>query len=153
MLDFFSVLGAQAVVGTGSLLCMLEASVGYVAKSILKCQRQGYKSMVVKDSAVKSFLKYTDDYFDRTVYQADCRSWYKNGESGRAKIRTVWPGASSHCYLALSDPRWEDYEWERADGYGHPMAWLGNGNIPASLPHDFYVAESRATHKECVFLS
>lgn len=153
MPNFFSVLGAQAVVGTGSLLSMMEQAVAYVAKTVNKCQREGYKSWTIKDSVVDDFLKYTDNYFPRTVYSGNCRSWYKNGNYG-GKIRTVWPGASSHCFIALRDPRWEDFEWVRHDKtYPHSMSWLGNGNVPDHLPLNFFTDELRAQYKETTFIA
>ena len=36
-------------------------------------------------------------------------------------------GSCLHAYKTLQDPRYEDYEFQRAPGYDHPMAWLGNG--------------------------
>ncbi|KAK2056623.1 FAD/NAD(P)-binding domain-containing protein [Colletotrichum caudatum] len=148
MPNFFPLLGAQTAVSTGSLLLVMEQQIAYATKCIQKCIREGYKSIVVKDSAVESFLKYADNYFDRTVYNANCRSWYKNGASGKARIRTLWPGSSQHAYTALRHPRWEDFDYERLGIYDHPMAWLGDGDVRPDLDRAFYLEELRAMHKD-----
>ncbi|KAK2002732.1 FAD/NAD(P)-binding domain-containing protein [Colletotrichum falcatum] len=148
MPNFFPILGPQAGVGTGSLLVMMEQQIAYLTKCIQKCVREGYKSIVIKDSAVESFLKYTDNYFDRTVFTANCKSWYKNGAAGRAKIRALWPGSCLHGYSALRHPRWEDFEYERLEDYDHPMAWLGNGDVRPDLDRAFYLEELWAMHKD-----
>ncbi|KAL0766659.1 hypothetical protein CaCOL14_011104 [Colletotrichum acutatum] len=49
----------------------MEQQIAYVTKCIQKCIREGYKSIVVKEDAVESFLQYTDNYFDRTVYSGE----------------------------------------------------------------------------------
>lgn len=141
----FSVLGPGSGVGSGNLIIVMESQTAYMAKTISKCQREGYKSFQVKQSAVDSFLKYSDDYFARTVFSDNCKSWYKGGKKNGA-IRTLWPGSSSHLALALKHPRWEDYDWERLPEYEHPMSWLGDGHIPAYFDPAFYYDDLRSQH-------
>lgn len=147
MPNFFTVLGPNTGVGSGSLLILMEQQVAYVSQVINKVQREGYRSMVVRDGPAKAFTRYTDDYFGRTVFSANCKSWYKNGAFGAARIRSLWPGSSSHAFLALKYPRWEDYEWERDPEYTDDMAWLGNDDVPADLDPAFYVDEARDYYK------
>lgn len=123
----FNVLTTQAAAGSGSLLVVLEQQCSYITKMISKCQRDGYRSVVPKQQSVDDFLKYTDAYFGRTVLTTNCKSWYKNGETGDATIRAIWPGSGSHAFMALQHPRWEDFDWERIKGHDHTMSWLGNG--------------------------
>lgn len=51
-----------------------EQMTAYAVQAIAKCQTEGYKSILVKDEAVQSFMKYTDDYFGRTVFTTNCKS-------------------------------------------------------------------------------
>lgn len=74
------------------------------------------------------------------------KSWYKNGQTGEAKIRTLWPGSSQHAFVALRKPRWEDLDLRRAEGYEHTMAWLGNGHIGPEIDAAFYYPELRRYH-------
>lgn len=126
----FNILTTQSAAASGSLLMVMEQQCAYATKVIAKCQRDGYKSVVVKQPAVDDFLKYTDAYFGRTVLTTNCKSWYKNGSSGDATIRSIWPGSGSHCFASLQYPRWEDFEWERLEELDHSMSWLGNGCAP-----------------------
>ncbi len=32
-----------------------------------------------------------------------------------------------HAIRTLEHPRWEDYNYEQADGVGNPLYWLGDG--------------------------
>lgn len=122
---------------------VLERLCQYLTEVIGKCQRDAYKTVVVKQRAVDDFLKYTDAYFKRTVYSDNCRSWYKLGKKGEATIRTIWPGSGLHCYESLKYPRWEDYEWEKIDEAEHSMSWLGNGDVEPSLDRDFVYQDMR----------
>lgn len=36
-------------------------------------------------------------------------------------------GSSLHCMRALRYPRWEDYNYERADSSKNRLYWLGDG--------------------------
>ncbi|BEI89118.1 uncharacterized protein CcaverHIS019_0204800 [Cutaneotrichosporon cavernicola] len=151
MPNFFSILGAQSGVGSGSLLIIMEEQVAYMARALNKCANEGYKSLVVKEEAVASFLRYTDAYFARTVFTEECKSWYKNGKMGAAKIRTLWPGSSQHAILSLRHPRWEDYEYEREPEYDHPLAWLGDGHIPVDMDPAFYYDDLRSRIEKTSF--
>lgn len=83
-----------------------------------------------------------------TLWLTEGKSWYKNGQTGAAKVRTLWPGSSQHAFVALRHPRWEDFELRRADadGYTHTMAWLGNGHIADDVDAAFYYPELRKYH-------
>lgn len=152
MPNFFALLGPQSHVGTGNLLIVMEAQLAYAAQCIHKCQREGIRSMVPRQDAVDDWIAYTDAYFPRTVYSADCPSWYKAGGGGGGRIRTLWPGSSQHAVAALRDPRWEDWEYERDPDYKHSMSWLGDGHIPPHYDPAFYFDEMRSRHKDIIHI-
>lgn len=150
MPNFFTVLGPQSHVGTGNLLIIMEAELAYAARCIAKCQREGIRSMTPKDGAIQDWLRYCDAYFPRTVYSTDCPSWYKSG--GHGAIRTLWPGSSQHAVVALREPRWEDWDFERHPDYKHGMAWLGDGQVAPHYDPAFYFDEMRARHKDIIHI-
>ncbi|PIL26744.1 hypothetical protein GSI_11158 [Ganoderma sinense ZZ0214-1] len=124
--NMFMSLGPNSIIGAGVLLPILETAVGYAVQATAKMQRERIKSMEVKRSAVRDFDKYMESYFPQSVYSANCRSWYKLGkEEGR--IIGLWPGSNLHAVKALQHPRWEDYEYERADPEENSLYWLGDG--------------------------
>jgi hypothetical protein len=59
-----------------------------------------------------------------TVWKDDCRSWYKNNETGR--VNAVWPGSSLHYMDIITSPRYEDFEITYHNK--NPWAFLGMGH-------------------------
>lgn len=49
-----------------------EQMTAYALQAIAKCQVEGYRAIQVKDEAAASFMKFTDDYFARTVFTTNC---------------------------------------------------------------------------------
>lgn len=124
--NWFYSLGPNSAVGSGSLLALIEYQVEYAVKVALKMQREGLKSIEVKREAVEDYDEYIEHYFPTTVYSEKCRSWYKMGkEEGR--VVALWPGSCLHALIALKDPRWEDFNYQRHDGAKNRLRWLGNG--------------------------
>ncbi|CEH15167.1 hypothetical protein CBOM_03501 [Ceraceosorus bombacis] len=74
------------------------------------------------------------------VWTQGCNSWYKNSEG---RITTNWPGTFLHFADTISNPRWEDYDWQKglaplkvsdAEAKGSLKALLADGrgaNEPA----------------------
>ncbi|KAF3202707.1 hypothetical protein TWF191_004845 [Orbilia oligospora] len=122
--NYFMSLGPNSGVGTGSLTIVLEREVDYVCKAVQKIQRENIKTIEVKASSVRSFQKYCDAYFPGTVFSMKCRSWYKGGTYD-GKVSALWPGSCLHAERVLSNPRWEDWEYEYMNDSEH--GWLGNG--------------------------
>ncbi|KAL1964138.1 hypothetical protein VTN77DRAFT_7226 [Rasamsonia byssochlamydoides] len=70
--------------------------------------------------------KHCQDVLRGTSFSDDCRSWYKNNETG--KMYAVYPGSSLHYMEMLSNPRWEDYNIE----YGNKnnmWGFMGPGHV------------------------
>jgi len=68
-------------------------------------------------------MKHKDNYMKRTVWETNCRSWYKNG-SITGKVTALWPGSSLHYLEALLQPRYEDWDFTYT---GNRFSYLGNG--------------------------
>jgi hypothetical protein len=129
--NFFSILGPNSLIGTGSLTMILESEVDYIVKCIRKLQKENIRSIECKRERVEDFSSYVDQYFKQSVYLAGCSSWYRNEGGHGPRVTGLWPGSSLHAIEALRSPRWEDfhYEYER-DASGSPVGqlqWLGNG--------------------------
>ncbi|KAF2447123.1 hypothetical protein P171DRAFT_462358 [Karstenula rhodostoma CBS 690.94] len=107
--NFFTMLGANSAIGSGSLTCMIENVGDYVIKAIRKIQKEDIAAMSAKADREKDFTEYADAYFEGTVFAEECNSWYKSKKDG--KIVGLWPGSTLHCVEAMRSPRWEDYEY------------------------------------------
>ena len=53
------------------------------------------------------FNDHVQEWIKHTVWKDDCRSWYKDNNTGR--VNAVWPGSSLHYIEMVETPRWEDY--------------------------------------------
>lgn len=123
--NYFMMLGPNSAIGAGSLTCLLEAEGDYIVKCIRKLQKEDYVTMTPKASRVQDFADYIGEYFKKTVYMDDCKSWYKIGGGYGDKISALWPGSVMHALETLRAPRWEDFEFEEI--HENRLRWLGNG--------------------------
>ncbi|KAI0712856.1 FAD/NAD-P-binding domain-containing protein [Cerioporus squamosus] len=125
--NMFMCLGPNAFFGTGSLIPMIEATIMYAVQATAKMQRERLKSIEVRREAVRDFQEYLESYFEKTVFNEQCRSWYKMGKAD-GPIVGLWPGSTLHAVKALQHPRWEDFQYEQIDiGVRNRFYWLGDG--------------------------
>ena len=73
--NHFLMLGPNGAIGEGSLTMMIESTGDYIVKAIRKMQKENIKSMTIKPERVRDFVKYSDTYFNGTVFMDDCKSW------------------------------------------------------------------------------
>lgn len=123
--NYWVVNGPNACVGNGSLIPVQEREIDYFVRAIIKMQREAVRSMCIKKKAVEEFTLHVDAYMPRTSWATPCRSWYKNGKID-GRVSALWPVSSPHFLQAISDPRWEDYEWEYQDAACR-YSYMGDG--------------------------
>ncbi|KGO36224.1 hypothetical protein PEX1_045880 [Penicillium expansum] len=125
--NFFMYLGPSGSSGSGSFLAMLEFVVEYIIKCTKKLQREYFSSMEPTMEAHKDFSKHVDKYFEKTIFNYKCKSWFKKNED-TGRIVGIWPGSSLNAERAMSNPRFEDYQYIRMPEMKENMFnWLGNG--------------------------
>ncbi|TKA72309.1 putative sterigmatocystin biosynthesis monooxygenase stcW [Cryomyces minteri] len=71
-------------------------------------QNENIRSWVPKQDVTDRFNEHCQEWIKHTVWKEDCRSWYKNNETGR--VNAVWPGSSMHYVQVVSSPRYEDFD-------------------------------------------
>ncbi|KAF8240258.1 FAD/NAD(P)-binding domain-containing protein [Tricholoma matsutake] len=120
--NYFVVIGPNSPTGNGPLLCAIEAQIGYILKMANRWQTENIHSFSPKMEAVEDFIVHKDQFMKNTVWEQDCRSWYKNSSSG--KVTALWPGSTLHYMEAISEVRYDD--WNIAYS-GNRFAYLGNG--------------------------
>jgi hypothetical protein len=64
---------------TGPLLSVTE----YALQVIKKMQRDHIKSWVPKQNITDRFNEHAQEWIKHTVWKGECRSWYRNNETGR----------------------------------------------------------------------
>lgn len=130
--NFFQSLGPNSFQGAGNLLITMEQVHNYVAEIISRMAYDNIGLVEPRASQVENFTRFCEKYFERTVYSAECASWYKSSPSGasleqrkKGRVTALWPGSSLHALKALKRVRWEDYD---LNPYGdNEFGWFGNG--------------------------
>lgn len=124
--NFFQSLGPNTWQGGGSLLIMMETVHDYMGQILRKLAYGNITTIEPKRKQVENFTNYCDEYFKRTVFSANCVSWYKTTTAaGEPRVSALWPGSSLHGVKVFETPRWEDFEMESYDG--NDFGWFGNG--------------------------
>jgi cation diffusion facilitator CzcD-associated flavoprotein CzcO len=155
--NFFQSLGPNAGLGNGNLLIIIEAISHYVGQILQKLATGNVATVEPKREVVKNFTDYCDAYFKRTVFSAECGSWYKSSPPGaspeerkKGRVTALWPGSSIHAVRALEKVRWEDYVIKEVDG--NPFGWFGDGWTVAERTGDveglsWYLNGTKFLHK------
>ena len=104
----------------------IENQVTYIAKVLRKVRSQGIKTIVPSKQAADDFVEYCDQFYPRTVWSANCRSWYNGGRPG-GRIHGLFPGSATHVNMIRREPRWEDFEYTYVNPSGNRFAYFGNG--------------------------
>lgn len=91
----------------GSAMGPILAVTNYTIQVIQKLQIENIRSLVPRQDITDKFNAHVQTFIKKSVWKEDCRSWYKNNDTG--KVFAVWPGSSLHYMQAISAPRYEDY--------------------------------------------
>lgn len=98
--NFYTIVGPGATWSSGTLLPSIETSVEYSVKMMRKIQTEAIKSIDVKQEALDDIYAHFDEFHKTTVWQEECRSWFKDG---KVKNRIyLWPGAVSSLNSSCS---------------------------------------------------
>ena len=139
--NYFMVAGPNFTVANGSLTASIQAQCEYIVKIIEKIQSQGIKSMSPRADVIKDLWAHIQEYHKRTVWSSSCKSWYKGGTSD-GPVTAIWAGSAVHYMLVVSQPRWEDFNYEYLE---NRWSYLGNGftKLDAdNLDTSFYLTDS-----------
>lgn len=106
----------------------LEEVSNYVIKFLQKFQDELIRTFVPKQDVTDEFNEHAQVYLRDTVWSDDCRSWYKDNDTGR--VNAIWPGSSLHYIECIERPRYEDYEWTSTRK--NRWAYLGMGETKST---------------------
>nr|OQO30837.1 hypothetical protein B0A51_01337 [Rachicladosporium sp. CCFEE 5018] len=130
--NFYTIVGPGATWSNGTLLPSIETTVEYTVKMMKKIQTEAIKAIEVQQEALDEVYAHLDEYHKTTVWQEECRSWFKDG---KIKNRIyLWPGSTIHFLKTIKDPRMEDYNIRYR--YKNRFAFLGNGDVKATASRD-----------------
>jgi hypothetical protein len=99
--------GPGSTWSNGSLIPGIETSIEYILKLVKKIQSEGVLSITVSQEATDDLYQHFDEFHKQTVWQEECRSWFKNG---RIKNRIyLWPGPVSSRSISCQQLTFSDY--------------------------------------------
>ncbi|PVH93709.1 FAD/NAD(P)-binding domain-containing protein [Periconia macrospinosa] len=123
--NLFFLSGPHATGPSGTVPFAVETALTYFSRVLRKVSSQGIKSIAPSKEATDDFVDYCDAFFPTTVLTDNCSSWNNGGKAGE-RIHGLWPGSAAHQTFVRRDPRWEDWEYERANRVNR-FAYFGNG--------------------------
>ena len=130
--NYYTIVGPGATWSNGTLLPSIETTIEYSVKMMRKIQTEHIKAIEVQQEALDEIYAHFDEFHKHTVWQEECRSWFKDG---KIKNRIyLWPGSTIHFLKTIKEPRMEDYNirWR----YKNRFAFLGNGDVKATASRD-----------------
>ncbi|KAL1859676.1 hypothetical protein VTK73DRAFT_7513 [Phialemonium thermophilum] len=129
--NYFIVNGPRGNWGLGSALNSHEVQVEYMLKFMKRMQEEQVKSFTVKKETVAELYEHIEAWHHRAVWDADCKSWYKNNIVG-GKI-WLWGGSNLHYIKTIREPKYEHFDFKYL--HKNPIAYLGNGFVEAEVTY------------------
>ncbi|OQV07522.1 hypothetical protein CLAIMM_11945 [Cladophialophora immunda] len=121
--NYFTYYGPYGPLGQASAVVMIEFFTRYFNEFIRKMQVENIKSFAPRIDVALEFQEHADLYLKRTVWDSECRSWWKGGKiDGRIML---YPGSRTQYMELIEHPRYEDYHIEYKAM--NRWAFLGNG--------------------------
>jgi cation diffusion facilitator CzcD-associated flavoprotein CzcO len=105
--NLFMLYGPNTNLGHNSIIYMVEAQVRYVVKCIDKALAHDIRALEANSAATERFNRKLQADLAKTVWGADCGSWYKN-EQG--KIINNWPHSSLRFHLEMNTPDFSEFD-------------------------------------------
>ncbi|KAL2867523.1 flavin-containing monooxygenase [Aspergillus lucknowensis] len=123
MPNYITFIGPSWPIQNGSVMAPLHSVSEYAIQLLKKMQNENIRSWVPRQKVTDQFNEHVQEWVKHTVWKDNCRSWYKNNETGR--VNAIWPGSSLHYQQVIERPRYEDFEINYFDS--NPWAHLGMG--------------------------
>ncbi|GAB1200890.1 hypothetical protein APSETT444_010271 [Aspergillus pseudonomiae] len=121
--NYFMLLGPNSPLANSPVIVCIEAQGHYIARFLNRWQKEDIRTFEPKVEAVDDFMEQKDLFMKSTVWESDCRSWFKNANTG--KVSGLWPGSGLSYIEALAVQRFEDFHVTYAAK--NRFAYLGNG--------------------------
>lgn len=91
--NYFVVNGVRGNWAAGTALPSHEVCIEYILKCASKIQNEGIRALEVKQEPVDELYEYIDEWHKGSVWNQNCKSWYKNNIVG-GKL-WIWGGSVS----------------------------------------------------------
>jgi cation diffusion facilitator CzcD-associated flavoprotein CzcO len=105
--NLFLLYGPNTNLGHSSIVFMLESQVRYALACMRALRRRGAHALDVRPDAQRAFNVRLQEALARSVWGADCTSWYKTAEG---RNTNNWPGFTFRYRRLTRAPRLAHYE-------------------------------------------
>ena len=106
--NYFMLVGPNTATGHTSVLLYAEAQIDYVLQCLDHVERNGARSMTVREEPQHAFSEAIREQLQGTVWLVGgCHSWYLNERGGTS---VLWPGTTWEFTAALRQLDPSDYE-------------------------------------------
>ncbi|ETI20637.1 hypothetical protein G647_06979 [Cladophialophora carrionii CBS 160.54] len=130
--NYFVINGVRGNWANGSALPSHEVQVEYILQCVKRMQEEGIRALEVKMEPVKQLYEHIDAWHLGSVWNLDCKSWYKNNIPG-GKL-WIWAGSNLHYMKTMKVVRWEHYNFRYFNN--NMWSFLGNGRVEAEIMKD-----------------
>ncbi|KAE8418513.1 hypothetical protein BDV36DRAFT_295153 [Aspergillus pseudocaelatus] len=126
MPNYFIIGGPNFTVSNGSLLAGISFVCDYIMRWAQHMATHDIKSMEVKKEAIDDYNVWAQEYFKRTAWADNCRSWYKNGKTS-GQVTAPYAGTTSHFKKCLDSIGAENFNIQYNSA--NRFRCLGNGQV------------------------
>ena len=110
--NYFMLVGPNTATGHTSVLLYAEAQIDYVLQAIAHVERNGARSLEVREEPQHAFSEAIREQLQGSVWLVGgCNSWYLNEQGGTS---VLWPGTTWEFSAALRQLDPSDYELDWA---------------------------------------
>jgi cation diffusion facilitator CzcD-associated flavoprotein CzcO len=109
--NLFMLYGPNTNLGHNSIIFMIECQVAYLIQCIERLRTRKLASLEVRRDAMQRYNAELQEALGRTVWAADCDSWYKD-ELGRNVNN--WGSFTTAYWWRTRSPEWAAFREERA---------------------------------------
>ena len=105
--NLFLLLGPNTGLGHNSVIVMIEAQLKYVVEALIYMQKNGIRSLAVKQNVNDEFNHRLQSKMKPTVWQSGgCHSWYQDAKGNNT---TLWPDFTWIYDLLLRNFDYQNY--------------------------------------------
>lgn len=125
--NLFIMTGPNTGLGHSSIIFMAECQVRYVLSCLRAMDRRGACLVEPREDVTRRYNQRVQERLARTVWSADCRSWYMNEDGVNT---TLWPGSTAEFALRTLRFSARDHRMVRRDELPSPAARPALAAVP-----------------------
>ena len=111
--NFFVMYGPNSNLGHSSIILMLEAQAGYIARLLKHAADGGHGVVEVLPQAEEAWNRYVQEGLAKTVWAGGCRSWYKDS---KGHVFSLWPHGTTRFMREMRSAPLDEFRFSHPGG-------------------------------------